>query len=863
MKTKLTSTLIALIIVLFTLITPAFVVYSNEGTGNNNSNLHPVKSVLEHYNNSEFVYQTTQVSTTEDNTYNRITIVKTEGKYPLVRVEDTIRETSITGAAVQSLVNSKAMVADHVIVKLKDGVNEGQFNSIIEGLGINIRYELKTTDNSYLVSFNNYKNSKEIYKIINKLNSEDIVEFSEPDYMAFTSEIPNDPDFPSLWGLNNTGQTSGSTDSDIDAPEAWSIAKGSHDVVVAVIDTGIDYTHPDLKDNMWRNPGEIPDNGIDDDNNGFIDDVYGWDFYNDDNDPMDDNGHGTHCAGTIGAVGGNSTGVVGVNWNVSMAAIKFLDRSGGGSLSDAVESINYAVIMGIPITSNSWSGRNDSKLVEEAFANADSHSILSVAASGNNASNIDEYPVYPAAYTFPSILTVASTDHTDNLSWFSNYGKTGVDLAAPGEEIYSTAPNNGYIHLSGTSMATPHVAGAAALIKSLNMNLSNLEIKNIIMDSADPVDLLSDVTVSGGRLNIYNAVKSQMSPTPTPTLTPTPVVDNISVSMYNSNKQDASNSIYSYFKIANTGSSAINLSVVKIRYYYTIDSEKEQTFWCDWSSSGSTNVTGQFVKMNPSALDADYYLEVGFTNNAGYIRPGDSVEVHTRIAKTDWSNYNQTNDFSFNPTAVYYDEWNKIGVFVSDIRVWGLEPQSNGTTSTPTVMPTTTPSPTVSATITPTITPTPTAPDGSLTVKMYNSNVNSISGAIYPSFLATNTGSTALNLQDIKLRYYYTIDGEMEQSFWCDWASTGSNNVTGRFVKLYSPQVNADYYFELGFTENAGNLSPGDSVAVSVRFSKTDWSNYNQTNDFSFNPTASYYSMWDKVTAYVEGILVWGAEPGN
>ncbi|MCA8987034.1 MAG: S8 family serine peptidase, partial [Planctomycetaceae bacterium] len=336
-------------------------------------------------------------------------------------------------------------------------------------------------------------------------------EFVERDYIVSTTEVettdtlPNDPSFGTLWGLHNTGQSSGTVDADIDAPEAWDLTTGSSDVIIGVIDTGINYNHVDLVNNIWTNPGEIAGNGIDDDNNGFIDDVHGYDFVNNDGNPMDDEGHGTHVAGTIAAQGNNGTGVTGVTWNAQLMAIKFLDRNGEGFLSDAVSAINYATRMGAHITNNSWGGGGFSSSLQAAISAAGNAGQLFVAAAGNDgASQAD----YPALYSNSNILSVASSDRNDLKSSFSNYNSVSVDLAAPGSSIYSTSYTGGYTTKSGTSMATPHVAGAAALLKSLRPTATVSEIKSTLMNTVDPLSAFTGRVVTGGRLNVFNAVKA-------------------------------------------------------------------------------------------------------------------------------------------------------------------------------------------------------------------------------------------------------------------------------------------------------------------------------------------------------------------
>jgi len=263
----------------------------------------------------------------------------------------------------------------------------------------------------------------------------------EPNYIVHSAATPNDPRFPEQWSLNNLSQTGGTTDADIDAPEAWDLTTGSSSVLVAVIDTGVDFLHPDLVDNMWVNAGEIPDNDIDDDLNGYVDDVYGYDFYQDDSDPSDPNGHGTHVAGIAAARGNDATGTTGVSWSAQVMACRFLDAKGNGTVADAIEAINYAVANGAHILNNSWGGYGYSAGLQAAVINARDQGVLCVAAAGNSSADIDLYPYYPAAFNIANVIAVASTTSTDNMSPFSNFGPATVHLGAPGSDILSTVPS--------------------------------------------------------------------------------------------------------------------------------------------------------------------------------------------------------------------------------------------------------------------------------------------------------------------------------------------------------------------------------------------------------------------------------------
>lgn len=338
------------------------------------------------------------------------------------------------------------------------------------------------------------------------------VAYAEPDYRVTIDAVPNDGSFGSLWGLNSTGQIGGTADADIDAPEAWDIHRGSGNFVVGVIDTGVDYRHPDLAANIWVNAREVAGNGRDDDGNGYVDDVYGYDFANNDADPMDDNGHGTHVAGTIGAVGNNGVGVAGVNWNVKIAALKFLNASGSGYTSNAVRALDYAVRMGIKITNNSWGGGGASTALSNAIQRAQAAGHIFVAAAGNDASNNDAVGSFPANYAFDNVVSVAATDRNDRLASFSNYGATTVDLAAPGVSILSTTPNNAYATYSGTSMATPHVAGAMALVWDANPNWTYSQVIQRVLTTVDTVSALSGKVATGGRLNVARALAGATPP---------------------------------------------------------------------------------------------------------------------------------------------------------------------------------------------------------------------------------------------------------------------------------------------------------------------------------------------------------------
>jgi subtilisin family serine protease len=358
-----------------------------------------------------------------------------------------------------------------------------------------------------------------------------LVQYAERDLVVQAFASPNDAYFAdgSLWGLNNIGQLGGKPDGDIDAPEAWDITHDASGIVVAVIDTGVRATHEDLAANMWVNPGETGTdflgrdkrfNGMDDDGDGYIDDVNGINAMFDVGWQIDDHGHGTHVAGTIGAIGNNSVGVVGVAWRVQIMACKFLNAVGDGSISDAVECMNYARSKGAKVVNASWGwyGENSASL-RDAINSLRSAGIIFVAATGNDGSNNDTRPLYPASFDLDNIVAVAATTRFDEKADWSNYGATTVDLGAPAQDILScwNTTDSTYHYLSGTSQCVPHVVGACALLGARNPSATYRQVIDRLLSSTDPLPSLSGKCVSGGRLNLQTALATPIATTPPPT----------------------------------------------------------------------------------------------------------------------------------------------------------------------------------------------------------------------------------------------------------------------------------------------------------------------------------------------------------
>jgi thermitase len=325
----------------------------------------------------------------------------------------------------------------------------------------------------------------------------------------------NDEQFAQQWGLFNSGQNDGKAGADISAMRAWAVTTGSEDVVVAVLDSGVDYTHPDLVNNIWTRR-EIIKAYQDDDltADGPVDDLHGFNVLEDNGDPMDENGHGTHCAGIIGAEGGNGIGIAGVNWHVKIMPLRFMDGDGTGTTKDAIEAINYVIDrkragVNVRIISASWGSTTRSRALEDVIRKAYEEGILFVAAAGNAGSDNDQMPHYPSGYNIGNVISVAALDRRDNLTSFSNYGAKSVQVAAPGAEIMSTWLNHDFAEKQGTSMATPFVAGVAALMLAQNPKMSVDDLRAKLLKSVDPIPALKGKVSSGGRINAAKAVGAE------------------------------------------------------------------------------------------------------------------------------------------------------------------------------------------------------------------------------------------------------------------------------------------------------------------------------------------------------------------
>ncbi len=337
------------------------------------------------------------------------------------------------------------------------------------------------------------------------------VQYAEPDYVLKLFETPNDTHYTKLWGLHNTGQTIGGSvgkvDGDIDGPEAWDLHKGDPGFVVAMFDSGIQWNHPDLAANVWANTAEVNGvAGVDDDGNGYVDDLRGWDFESNDNDPMDSFGHGTHTSGTVAAVSNNGIGVTGVMWDARLMMCKLNGFSASGIVSDAIEAMQYISFFKVKVSNNSWGVQQFSTPLYNAINASKAYNHLFIAAAGNSAGNNDLQPVYPCTFDLDNIISVAATTNKDLTASFTCYGLKTVDLGAPGQDVYSTTLGGGYGYNSGTSMACPHVVGVVGLIQSRFPSWTYLQVRERLLSTTRPITALAGKSVTGGVVNAAAAV---------------------------------------------------------------------------------------------------------------------------------------------------------------------------------------------------------------------------------------------------------------------------------------------------------------------------------------------------------------------
>ena len=442
------------------------------------------------------------------------------------RWEDALATKSQPSTAAPSTsVDSKTRNSEpELLVRFKPNVSLEEIRSIAAEHNDVVEDEIESVQG--LVAIDDLDNA-DVERLADQYSAMwDLVEYAQPNYeirlepaeneptrrdLVYRSNSgrPNDPQFDQQWALNNLGQDGGKERADIDALKAWLKTRGSEKIVVAVLDTGVDYAHKDLVSNMWFRPDSVPE--YTDDELGTFDDLHGFDADAGAPDPRDENGHGTHCAGIIGAEGNNQEGIAGINWNVKIMPLKFLGRGGFGTTKNAIEAINYAIDrkkhgVNVRVINASWGSTQYSRALEDAIRAAGDEGILFVAAAGNSSTDNDKRAHYPSNYNLPNVISVAALDRTDSLTSFSNYGAKTVHIAAPGRDILSTWLNDQYREASGTSMAAPQVSGVAALILSSEPKLSVAKLRERLLKSVDKIESLDGKVASGGRLNAAKAL---------------------------------------------------------------------------------------------------------------------------------------------------------------------------------------------------------------------------------------------------------------------------------------------------------------------------------------------------------------------
>ncbi len=441
--------------------------------------------------------------------YRRSRLVRTEVQPGLVRVVEDWEIDPAKGTAVCA--RRDMYLADQLIVRAKDGIDEKTLREVLKTESMAVEQSIGPGIVTVRLARSDLDATADAIAALERHG--DLVHSAEPDGVGFGGASPNDTDFAQQWGNHNTGQSGGTADADVDAPEFWDRFGNAPDVVVAVLDSGLNFTHPDLAGIAWRNPGETAGDGIDNDGNGRIDDVRGWDFVNADNDPTDDHAHGTHVTGIMAANRNNGVGVAGMLSGVKILTCKILNASNSGTTSNLIAATSYARLEGAPVMNLSLQNYPFNTTLNAEFDACQGAGILLSICAGNQGVNNDTTPNYPSSYPQSNVIAVGNHTRSDARSSSSNYGLTKVDLFAPGSTILSTVLGTGYGNFSGTSMSTPYVTAVCAMLKQLNPAWTAAEIKARVLDTVVPVPAYNSLCGTGGRLNAMASMPS-MPPNP-------------------------------------------------------------------------------------------------------------------------------------------------------------------------------------------------------------------------------------------------------------------------------------------------------------------------------------------------------------